>query len=805
MRSLILTLTVLALSSAEPSRSLWYDQPAAAWSQALPIGNGSLGGMVYGRIGRETIQLNCDTLWQGGPRDRRRPGAHAAFQATRAALFAGDYDRANALVGGMLGSPYALAPYQPLGELTITDLDLDVRAYAEPDLRILRQGMAEDYRRDLDLAQALATTSWRYQGATQQREVFCSAPADLIIVRHQVDGAPRRWAVGLGRAMELESCRALDDQHLLMQGRLSMGGLRFAALVEVRPINGTVQAQGPVLIVEGDGYELRLAGATSFVGPEDLSADPVARCQAALAIDASYEQLRHAHIAEHRSLYDRVQLELPAASWDSAHKSKERHWRRPVVNTARLARDLPTDLRIAAAGLDLAAGRAIDPDLQALIFDYGRYLLMASSRPGSKPANLQGIWCGAYNPPWDSDLHSNINLQMNYWPAGVCNLAETQQPLFDWMEEMVPYGERTAAHIYQADGWIIHHVNDIYGCSEPMDGAVGVWQMCAAWLSLHCWDHYRFTGDDAFLRDQGYPLMRGAAAFLLDYLVPVPAGLPHAGCLVSNPSTSPENSFTTPDGQRSRLCYGSTIDVQICHELFSAVAAAAEVVDDEAFAARVLAARDRLPPIQISPRNQAIQEWLTDWEDYHTGHRHISHLFGLHPGTQISPQATPALTAAAHAVLDERLNGGGGQTGWSGAWLVNFFARLNAGDRAEGEINRWLVKHVWPNGFDTHPRGAGAVFQIDGNLGMCAGIAEMLLQSHGDTIDLLPALPTAWPTGSVRGLRARGGVTVDMTWADGRLVEAQLVADRSGDYRLRINGAVRTLSLVAGEVVQVQP
>jgi alpha-L-fucosidase 2 len=442
---------------------------------------------------------------------------------------------------------------------------------------------------------------------------------------------------------------------------------------------------------------------------------------------------------------------------------------------------LPTDERIAR----VRAG-GIDTGLEALHFQYGRYLLLGSSRPGTLPANLQGIWNEHLKAPWNSDYHTNINIQMNYWPAEVANLSECHRPLFDWMESIAESGRRTAKVHYGARGWVVHHLSDPFGYTAPADGIWGVWPMGAAWLARHPWEHFRFNGDKEWFRKQGYPLMKGAAEFVLDFLVEAPAGTPVAGRLVPCPSHSPENRFRKADGTEAMFTYAATMDVEICFDVLKNTAAGARALGiDEEFARRCEESAGRLPGLKISAKSGRLQEWVEDYDEPEPKHRHVSHGYGLHPGEQISATRTPELAEAFRKTLEVR---GDVSTGWSTAWKMNFWARLQDGDRAHRLFQILLGKCTLPNLFDTHPP-----FQIDGNFGAAAGVAEMLVQSHAGEIHLLPAAPKAWSRGSVSGLRARGGFEVEMEWAEGRVVRARLRSRESTSSRVRVNG--RTLEL----------
>ena len=737
--------------------------------------------MVHGHVVRERIQLNEETLWEGDHIDRCHPMAKEALPQIRELLFSDKNEEAYNLAERSLLAPESnIDPYQSAGELLIDWVGCGARPSHEVDSfdpdgtgswSTLTYG-AFGYERSLDLSTGIAATRFCYRTVTQQREHFCSAPDHLVCTRVQFDAGRGDVDLHLQREQDVLSRVASADGHLLLTGRLTRGGMRFALLLHARAIGGTLVADEDCLRIRGaDAIELRVAVATSWVAPGDLSANPVERCRATMAAAAGkdWDQLRTDHLADHRRLFGRVRLELQASPGDA----------------------LPTNERLSRvqAGED-------DPGLEALYFHYGRYLLMGSSRPGSLPPNLQGIWCHEVDPAWDSDYHTNINLQMNYWPAGPTNLPECEKSLFHWMSLQEPYGREAARKLYGCDGWVLHHVCDVHGCVEPMDGPCGIWPMGAIWLATHCWNYYRFTGDRKLLSEQLWGLMRGAMTFACDFLVEAPEGSACPGRLVTAPSHSPENCFIAASGKPSMFTYGATMDTELITQLIDDCQEAMKAlqIDDPAFAARLKNVRELLPPILISPKTGTIQEWIIDYDEDEPGHRHISHLAGLHPLHGITRDGTPDLFRAARATIDRRLANGGGHTGWSKAWLVNFFARLGDGAAARSHILGLLREKTLVNLFDDHPP-----FQIDGNFGATAGMAELLLQSHDGIIDLLPALPPGWKNGAVTGLRARGGVTVSLRWADGKLTEARLTADQDGPHRVRVpGGKISEITLVGG-------
>ncbi len=761
-----LALPALKAGAQEAPPTLWYAKPAAQWTEALPLGNGRLGAMVFGGAGDERIQVNEATLWGGGPHDYTNPEAFSHLAELRQLIFAGKIQEAERLTAWMMGNPSLLMPFQPFCDLR---------------LHFDGQDAVGDYRRELSLDEATATVSYSAGGARFRREIFISHPAQLMVVRLTADRpGSQTLFIGLDSPQD-GAITAAGPDGLQLTGQIGprqnprgswvgswdAPGLRFAALARVRAEGGTVTAEGGRMRVLGaDAVTILLGAATSFRNYRDIDGDALAAARGPLDAAGSLEALRQDHRADHQKLFRRVSLNLG-----------------PDTNTA-----LPTDARIAAARTQ------DDPALAALYFSYGRYLLISASRPGGQPANLQGLWNQELLPPWGSKMTTNINLQMNYWLAEAGNLWETQAPLWDLIDDLQVTGAQTAKTHYNARGWVLHHNTDLWRATAPVDGAWGIWPIGQAWLANQMWDHYRFSGDHTFLANRAFPAMTGAVRFILDTLVEAPAGTRFAGKLVTNPSFSPENSYFL--GQtRSQLTYAATMDLELIDELFAAFDKASRLLNrDAGLRTEAAAARKRLPPLQTGARGQ-LQEWIEDYREAEPENRHVSHLYALYPGQAINPRTTPKLAAAARRSLELRGDGG---TGWSKAWKIAFWARLQDGDHAHLMLRGLLGESTLPNMFDTHPP-----FQIDGNFGAAAAIAEMLAQSDDDSITLLPALPRAWPEGRVTGLRARGGVTLDIAWRGGALTEAGLTGDHARRLTLRHGARNAVLALRPGRTLRL--
>jgi alpha-L-fucosidase 2 len=805
---------------------LWYDHPATKWTEALPIGNGRMGAMIFGGITEEHVQFNESTIWTGKPHEYQHEGAvkflpqlrqllnesrqlelqsaeleKAGKQEDAKAKRAAARDRqqeAHAIgMKEFMSIPLGQKTYQPFGDLLIA---------------FTGHTAATQYRRELDLEEAVSRVSYKVDGVRFTRETFASFPDRVIVMRISADRPGRvTFTAKLGSAHKSVKTARRAGEQLALFGQVEEGGIKFEARLTAAAQGGKITVTDATIVVENaDTATLVLAGASSFKNFRDISADPSDRCTTTLKAVAGkdFKRLRQTHVKDHRALFQRVSLDLgqtakadlptnqrleqfahgatvlAAVAGKDFKRLRQTHvkdhhalFQRVSLDLGQTAKaNLPTDQRLE----QFAHGD--DPDLVALTFQYGRYLLIASSRPGGQPANLQGIWNDSLRPPWDSKYTVNINTEMNYWPAEVANLSECADPLFDMIADCAITGQKTAKAHYGAKGWVLHHNTDLWRGTAPINGSDhGIWPSGGSWLCQHLWERFLYTGDKDFLEQRAYPLMKEAALFFIDYLVEDPI----TGKLISGPSNSPE---------QGGLVMGPAMDHQITRALFANTAQAARILgQDKALADKLDAMRREIAPNYIGRHGQ-LQEWVEDLDDPKNTHRHVSHLWAVFPGDEITPRE-PELFAAARQSLVYR---GDAATGWSMGWKVNLWARFLDGDHALVILKNLLSPvnsqgnrgggGMYPNLFDAHPP-----FQIDGNFGAASGIAEMLLQSHQGEIALLPALPKAWTHGKVTGLRARGGVEVDFEWADGKVTKYRLRADEPHMVSLRKNGEVLSI------------
>ncbi len=801
---IIAQFVVFQVFAQQKPMRLWFDQPAfqpkvftykdkvfttpyyfedKGWFEALPVGNGRLGGMVFGGVFNERIQLNESSLWDGYRRSATNHQSGKALPEVQRLMFEGKNDAAEKLAAKtMMGEPLNIKPYQSLGDLFIAPLT------APSDT------VYEGYRRWLSLDSAVAVTQFRHGGISYRREVFASHPANVIVVKFSCDkpnGLNLR--VKLMRERDATSAAVPTDPHCLaMIGRINClddstkqpVGMRFAAYVKAVSKSGkiAVASNGEMTVQNANELILYLTASTNY-----YEKSPAQTCLQTIqkAVSKPLTALFREHLADYQALYNRVKINLSAQS-NPDELPHEKRLERVVKNNFE------------------------DPYLSELLFQYGRYLLIASSRKGFLPANLQGIWNQSMNPPWSSDYHANINLQMNYMAAEAANLPECTLPLFALMDSLAVHGKPTAQIMYNARGWVVHHLTDIFWRTSPVDGVVGVWPMGGGWLAHHPFEHYLFSGNKTFLRQKAYPLMKGAARFYLDFLTPIPAGKHLAGKLVTNPSHSPENAFEKPDGSQTQFTYGATMDTQICHELFTnclqAIAdlSSPERPFDPTFEKELRTALAQLAPLQISPRTGGIQEWIEDYREPEIGHRHISHLYGLFPSNQINAQ-TPDLYVAARKTLERRLMGnpnakieeaknryrsygsylnGESFGGWQSVWIAMMWLRLGDAEQAY-KHHQYQLKYGMKSNF------FGPAYQLDGTFGSSNVVTEMLLQSSTGTLNLLPALPKIWATGSVVGLRAVGGFEVSIKWQDTAFSEARIVSNNGALCKLLVKVPVK--------------
>jgi alpha-L-fucosidase 2 len=729
---------------------LWFESPATRWLAALPVGNGRLGASVFGRVYKETVILNEETVWTRWPDDRNNPDALTALPEVRRLLMEGRIEEAHTLAElSLFGMPHRQASYQVLGDMTLL-------------FGGHHEELVSGYRRSLDLDDGILAVEYELDGVRFRREAFASAPDDVVVLRFESSAS---GAVELGSHFyrRYDAFERIEDVDHVVGGEVGARGTAFSSRARVLAEGGTVISLGDHISVRGaDAVTILVAAATDF---RHEAYEQVCRDTLDAAAARSFAELRARHVESHREPMRRVRL----------HLREER-------DDALVA--LPTDVRLER----LKAG-GLDPGLVELHFQFGRYLLLGSSRPGTMPANLQGIWNESYQPAWDSKFTININLQMNYWPAEVANLAECHEPLFDLIDRLRVSGAETARVHYGCGGFVAHHNTDLWADTAPLDNVFcGLWPAGAAWLAHHLWERYAYDLDETFLRDRAYPGMKEAVRFVLDFLVEEP----ETGELLFGPSLSPENQYLDANGIRSGLCMSPAGDTQIIAGLLDRCRRAAEIlgVDDE-LRNEVAAVLERLPAMRVGSRGQ-LQEWREDNVEWETGHRHVSHLFAVYPDAQITPRRTPELAAAARRALELRIHEASDRSigGWSVAWLSLLWARFGEGAAAHEQLYGVLRKSTESSLLDLSPPGGTnplTVFQIDGNLGAVAAVCEMLVQSH-DGIELLPALPPEWPSGSVTGLRLRGGFEVDVEWADGCLVRACLRSAAGARCEIRSPG-----------------
>ena len=757
-------------------RQLWYQEPATYWESALPLGNGALGAMVFGHPYEAVFQLNEDSLWYGGPRERVNPSSQEVLPQIRERLLTGELEVAEQLAhDGMYGTPMSQGHYEPLGHLKI-QFETAIAHHSTIGKPLLED--YTDYRRTLDLSTGIHTTTYKRQGIAYERTSFISAVDQVMVLRIKTDAPMAPFRILLDRygnqyesgtsglsPKTKDSSQGNRHGWMKLAGATGGNGPQFSMVMHI-VADGQMKALGEHILVSESQEVIIYLTATTSIKEKNLEA----YCNRILnsAVDKRYEKILEDHRQDHQRLFDRVEISL-GDTWEDILQ-------------------LPTDQRLAR----VKSGEK-DEDLMALYFQYGRYLLMGCSRPGTMPANLQGIWNQEMTPPWGCKYTININTQMNYWPAEIANLSECHIPLFDHLLRMLPRGQKVARDMYDCRGFVAHHNTDIYGDCAPQDQwmPATIWPMGGAWLALHIMEHYRFTLDKSFLAKYGEVILE-AALFYLDYMMLNPLGE-----WVTGPSTSPENTYILENGQMSALCYGPTMDTQLIRQLFGDVEAMVDILDMKLPWLDEMREKGRLMPETKLGSDGRIMEWSEEYEEWEPGHRHISHLYGLYPGYEIN-SGVGKLMEGARRTLEGRLSHGGGHTGWSRAWIINLWARLLDGEKAYENVLALLTHSTEVNLFDMHPP-----FQIDGNFGGTAGIGEMLVQSHEGLIRLLPALPKAWTKGSVRGLVARGCIEIAMKWSDHKLTEARFKSAYPTRVMVGVGDFTKTIELPAHQWIEL--
>lgn len=772
-------------NSSPSSALLWYEQPAEKWIEALPLGNGRLAAMVFGGVDEERLQLNEESLWAGEPVEVYPDNFSENIKRVQQMVLEGDISGAKNLgIKTLTKRPTSYRSYEPLADIFIKTDHTD---------------KFTNYRRQLNLVNGVASVNYSSGGINYRRESYISAVDDILVTRISADNkgsvsgevrlsrekdaaittSGNNMIILNGQIVDIASPDGYDDN----PGGSGPAGdhMKFSGKLVVNCMGGTVNAGNGSVIFENADEAIILFTAATDYNLEKMNFDRTRLSKKIVdetmndALSKPYKQLLADHISEHSTMFNRVNFRLDETD---------------ISN-------LPTDKRLNA----IKEGKT-DPSFTSLYFQFGRYLLMSSSRaPGRLPANLQGIWNDRMWAPWEADYHLNINLQMNYWPADLCNLSETIDPLTGWFVQAVKKGEISAKKLYGSDGWVLYLATNPFGRSTPSASTIlsqfmnsSLDPLPGAWMSLSLWRHYEFTGDREYLNNYVWPLLRGASRFLLDYMVE-----DVDGSLVIVPSTSPENSFINPvNGESIRTTKASTYHSTIVREVFSSTLKTMKILNiNDGIETEINEALPKIPPIKIG-KDGTIMEWIEDYEEANPGHRHVSHLMGLHPFAQIT-EVTPELFDASAKTIERRLNHGGGHTGWSRAWIVNFFARLGNGDKANDHLNSLFSKSTNDNLFDEHPP-----FQIDGNFGGTAGVAEMLVQSHAGYIDILPALPTEWQNGKVSGLCARGGFVIDMEWADKKLQHLELLSRNGGVCRIRYGDQLQEFDTQKGKEYEVE-